>query len=239
PRRRTMKLRTLVPILLLAAAPAAAQTATLCQADSQPGRQQSPIDITGAVPAPLRRLDYGYPALQGRACSTGHNIQVNVPPGDSIVVDGTSFMLEEFHFHWPAEHTLDGHSYPVEIHMVHKRAGRVVVLATWVEEGAANPAWDSIWATFPRIANGRDTVTVTVDIRELFAIRDLNAERIYTYCGSLTTGDYEEGVTWLVRAAPIRMSTAQIALLRRAMTCYSRATQPLNGRPIRYRRAGR
>jgi carbonic anhydrase len=235
-----MKLPLIAALLTLAAAPAAAQTSTLCARPGSPGREQSPIDITGADTANLRMLEYGYPPGHGRAFSTGHNIQVNVAPGDSIVVDGKSFPLVEFHFHWPAEHTLDGHSYPVEIHMVHKRAdGQIVVLSTWVEEGAANPAWNGIWATFPRISGGRDSVTVALDVRQLFGIHDLNAERIYTYCGSLTTGSYMEGVTWLVRRAPIHMSTTQIALLRRAMTCYSRATQPLNGRRIHYRHTGR
>lgn len=236
-----MNPRTLVPLLLLlAAAPAAAQLPTLCTRPSVPGRAQSPIDITGAQPAALRTVGGSYPPRAGRAFSTGRNIQVNVAPGGDIVVDGLSFPLVEFHFHWPAEHTLNGHSYPVEIHMVHKRPdGRIVALATWVAEGADNPAWNAIWATFPAISRGRDTATVAVDVRQLFGIGSLNDERLYTYCGSLTTGDYEEGVTWLVRRTPIYMSTAQIALLRRAMTCYSRATQPLNGRHIRYRHASR
>ena len=53
--------------------------------------------------------------------------------------------------------------------------------------------------------------------------------------GSLTTGDYAEGVTWLMRRNPIYMSQAQLAKLRRVMPRYSRDVQPLNDRVIRRR----
>jgi carbonic anhydrase len=39
---------------------------------------------------------------------------------DGFVVDGTFVPLNQFHFHTPSEHTINGVHYPLEMHMVHK-----------------------------------------------------------------------------------------------------------------------
>lgn len=31
----------------------------------------------------------------------------------------SNYQLEQMHFHWDAEHTIDGHRDPLEIHLVH------------------------------------------------------------------------------------------------------------------------
>ncbi len=227
-----MRVTALLPLLLLCAAPAAAQ-GTVCTRPSTPGRQQSPVDIRHATAAHLQRLATHEPVETGRAFNTGHTVRVDVAPGDSITVDGVPFALVQFHFHWPAEHERVGQRYPVEIHMVHESAdGKLAVLGTWVRAGAANHAWDELWAHLP---TGTDTVPVRVDVRRMFALADVNAERVYRYCGSLTTEPYSEGVTWLMRRATITLSPAQIARLHQVMHRYSRDVQPLNGRTIRYR----
>jgi carbonic anhydrase len=192
------------------------------------------VDIRRATATTLGRLVTRYPTVTGRLFNDGHRVQVDVHSG-SVTVDDVEFALEEFHFHWPAEHELIGNRPPAEIHMVHKTAdGRIAVVGTWIREGAHNHAWDEIWAHLP--AAGGDPVNVTVSIERLFGFRDLNAERVYRYCGSLTTPDYAEGVTWLMRRTAITMSAAQIAKLRRVMGRYSRDVEPLNDRTIRYRR---
>jgi carbonic anhydrase len=228
-----MRSLSLSLLLLLAAVPAGAQS--VCTVPDSAGREQSPVDIRRATAAPLRRLVTRYPRLRGRSFNTGHNVRVNVEPGGSITVDGMRFELQQFHFHWPSEHRFVGDSFPVEIHMVHEAADkRLAVVGTWVRVGAHNPAWDEIWARLP--ADTTDTVSVAVNIQRLFGFEDLNAERVYRYCGSLTSEPFGEGVTWLMRRTPITMSRRQIEQLRQAMHRYSRGVQPLNHRVIRYRR---
>ncbi len=39
---------------------------------------------------------------------------------DGLTVDGTFLPLNQFHFHSPSEHTVNGMHYPLEMHMVHK-----------------------------------------------------------------------------------------------------------------------
>ena len=226
--------RSALLLLCLAAAPAAAQS--VCPTPPDPGHEQSPVDIRRATATQLQALVTHYPVAGGTLFNDGHRVQVNVDSG-SVTVDEVKFELKEFHFHWPAEHEYIGTRPPAEIHMVHKTPeGRIAVVGTWIRTGAHNRAWDQIWARLP--AEGDDSVAVRVNIARLFGFTDLNAERVYRYCGSLTTGSsepYAEGVTWLMRRTPITMSAAQLAKLRRVMHRYSRDVQPLDGRTIRYR----
>jgi carbonic anhydrase len=228
--------RTALFLLFLAAAPAAAQS--VCPTPPTPGREQSPVDIRRATATRLTRLATHYPVVEGRLFNDGHRVQVDVDSGSVTVDDSVHFDLEEFHFHWPAEHELVGSRPAAEIHMVHKTPdGRVAVVGTWIRVGARNRAWDQIWAHLP--SAGDPPRQVTVDIARLFGFTDLNAERVYRYCGSLTTGTtepYTEGVTWLMRRTAITMSSAQLEKLRRVMHRYSRNVQPLDHREIHYRR---
>lgn len=233
-----MRAKALPLLLLIIPASSAAAQQSVCATPVRPGREQSPVTIRNPAGATLNPLAASYPASRGRLFNTGSNIQVNVAPGSSVTVDGTRFELQEFHFHWPAEHELPGDQPAAEIHMVHADAhGRLAVVGTWVRVGAHNAAWNEIWAHLP--PPGGDTTEVSVRIDSLFGFTDLNAERVYRYCGSLTTGSsepYAEGVTWLMRHTPIMMSADQLRRLREVMRRYSRIVQPLHGREIRYRR---
>lgn len=229
-----MRTRSLLPLLLLAATPALAQQPPNCPTRST-RPQQSPVDIRRATPTRLGRLVTSYPTdEEAKLFNTGRRVQVNVHSG-SVTLDSVRFDLQEFHFHWPAEHELIGTRPPAEIHMVHKTPdGRIAVVGTWIRTGARNRAWDEIWAHLP--SAGDDTTEVSVSIERLFGFSNLNAERVYRYCGSLTTPEYAEGVNWLMRRTAITMSRAQLDRLHQVMDRYSRGVQPLNGRVIRYRR---
>ncbi|HET7463490.1 MAG TPA: carbonic anhydrase family protein [Longimicrobium sp.] len=231
-----MRFHRLLPLAVLCAAPAAAQQTTVCPTPPTPGREQSPVDIRQATPTRMARLGTHYPVVSGRAYNTGHTVQVSVASGDRIVIDSDTFQLVQFHFHWPSEHQFLGDSFPAEIHMVHQGAGgKLAVLGTWVRRGAYNRAWNQLFSHLPREG---DTLAVRVDVHRMFGFADLNAERVYRYCGSLTTGSaepYQEGVTWLMRRTTITLSPAQLDSLHHAMHRYSRDVQPLNGRVIRYR----
>jgi carbonic anhydrase len=233
-----MRAKIVVPLLLLVlAAPAAAQQQpSLCGPPDQPGSFQSPVDIVGAVGARMDSVSIHYPRVGATIVNTGSYIRVNVDasPANYVRLDGVNLRLEEFHFHLPGEHKVDGDSFPVEIHMVHKSAvgGYAVALGTWVRIGAYNPAWAPILNHLPR--RGARSYRTYVEISHLFALASVSDEQVYRYCGSLTTGQYDEGVTWLMRNHPIEMSQNQVSQLQNVMGRWSRATQPLGTRPIRY-----
>ena len=74
-----------------------------------------------------------------RIVNNGHTIQVNAAPGSSCVIGGTSYELQQFHFHHPSEHLLSGKPFDLECHLVHRSAaGDFAVIGVFVKAGANN-----------------------------------------------------------------------------------------------------
>jgi carbonic anhydrase len=205
------------------------------------GRSQSPIDISGAPNATLPAIATSYAPAQLRivhhehqadVVNNGHTVQVNYPKGSTLTVDGQTYELLQYHFHSPSEHTLQGRHFPMEMHLVHKSAdGKLAVVGVFIDEGAANSAFDPVWANLPT-EKGLEIhhEHVLVDVDELLPPK--NARSTYRYDGSLTTPPCSEGVKWLVMATPVALSKGQIAAFRAIIHDNNRPTQPLNGRKI-------
>src|SRR5689334_15496369 len=83
----------------------------------QLGLEQSPIDLSTAVTAELGGLDIAYQPMKLRIVNNGHTIQVNAAPGSSCIIGGTSYELQQFHFHHPSEHLLSGKPFDLECHL--------------------------------------------------------------------------------------------------------------------------
>ncbi|KAL4197077.1 hypothetical protein AMTRI_Chr04g186350 [Amborella trichopoda] len=116
----------------------------------------------------LKSLKARYEAAQGKLANSGHGIGIfssfslhvikiifldihrvsmfclrtTVGMGEGsaggIHINGTQFVIEEFHWHSPSEHTLDAFvsRYDLEMHMVHSSAdGRIVVVAVIYKVG--------------------------------------------------------------------------------------------------------
>jgi carbonic anhydrase len=89
-------------------------------------------------------------------------VQVDVLPGNFATIRGRRFQLQQFHFHTPSEHTLNGVRYPLEAHFVYRaKDGRLAVLGVMFREGEANPAFTEIMqrvvlhgkASLPRVVD--------------------------------------------------------------------------------------
>jgi carbonic anhydrase len=119
-----------------------------------------------------------------------------------------SFELEQYHFHAPSEHTVDGRRFPMEMHLVHQAAdGEFAVLGVLIDEGAHNAAFDPVFSRLPRRLGERVHLEhVQVDIDDLLP----SARHVYRYRGSLTTPPCSEGVRWFVGAQPVELSAGQI-----------------------------
>lgn len=192
------------------------------------GSAQSPIAVDRPEDRPLPDLRFDYRPARVEIEDTGHTEQVNVEPGSSIVLDGVTYRLAQFHYHAPGEHTVDGRSFPVEFHFVHKAdGGAVAVVGLLVRAGRDNPAWDPILEHLPK----RTNEPVTVDALDLEALfpADLATTR---YEGSLTTPPCTEGVHWNLLSGVIELSEAQLSLLTGHYDHNNRPVQPLKGRPV-------
>jgi carbonic anhydrase len=192
------------------------------------GRHQSPVDIkASSLPATnLPRLAIHYGPRSSTEENNGHTIQDTLAPGDFIAFGDARFDLEQFHFHHPSEHTLNGTHFPLEIHFVHHGpSGQRLIVAVFVTEGPEHPVLHSL---FERLPHGYDAIKLSADPAPL-----LPAEKRYVeYEGSLTTPPCTEGVTWVVMTTPVYASADQIQRFAALFPHNNRPLMPLNGRQL-------
>lgn len=192
------------------------------------GRNQSPIDLIGAVDANLEELVLDYPnrGIVGEV-NNGHTIQENLKPGNFITIQGQKFEAKQFHFHSPSEHRIDGKSFPLEVHVVHANPeGQLAVLGVMFDEGEENSMLDQLNGFRP---TGLPPYTGPVDYNLLITSLD----EYYAYNGSLTTPPCSEGVVWIVLKHPVTASREQIDRFHDEMGAdTNRPIQPRNARTI-------
>lgn len=195
------------------------------------GKAQSPIDIPSAKAAKGDgAIAFDYKAAPLKVIDNGHTIQVNIDAGSSITVGGKSYELKQFHFHRPSEEKIDGKSFEMVAHLVHKSAdGKLAVVAVLFKQGAENAVLNNIWANLPNEVNKENVVAgASVDVAAL-----LPASRTYfNFPGSLTTPPCSEEVNWFVLGTPVEASRVQLARFGALYPMNARPTQPLNGRKI-------
>jgi len=192
------------------------------------GIQQSPIDLTTTFNAEMIAPVTDWNSFAPTVVNNGHTIQVNVPAGSSMILEGKSFKLLQFHFHHGSEHTVDGKQYPLEVHFVHQSAdGGLAVLGVFFEEGADNPTLAKIWNDAPAIA-GEIKSEAVIDSAALLPADQSR----FRYEGSLTTPPCSEVVNWVVFKQPLEASTAQIEAFAKIFESNFRPVQPINRRFI-------
>ncbi|AFL50142.1 carbonic anhydrase [Sinorhizobium fredii] len=169
------------------------------------GSQQSPIDITGAIKADIPDLATDWKS-GGTILNNGHTIQVKAAGGTFKRGDKT-YDLVQYHFHAPSEHLVDGKSFPMEVHFVHKNAetGALGVLGVFLVPGVANSTFASLAAKFPQKA-GEEVALDAVDPKGLLP----SSLKYWAYEGSLTTPPCSEIVDWMVAMEPIEVDQADI-----------------------------
>jgi len=194
------------------------------------GKHQSPIDIRGAKPADLPALTFSYHPSPLKLIDNGHTVQVSYAPGSFITVGDRRYELEQFHFHHPAEEKVNGRSYPLVAHLVHRSAeGKLAVVAVLLTDGMANPFVKNIWKYVPAEQDKEVTPDgVSVDATGLLPA----THGYFTFTGSLTTPPCTEGVTWFVLKSPVQVSPDQVAVFAKHYPHNARPVQPLNGRAV-------
>ncbi|HWV18017.1 MAG TPA: carbonic anhydrase [Rhodocyclaceae bacterium] len=194
------------------------------------GKRQSPIDIGDGIRVDLEPIQFAYVSSPWSVLDTGHTVQVNIPDGSAITVMGRRFQLLQFHFHKPAEERVNGRSYDMVAHFVHKDAdGNLAVVAVLMEKGPEHPLVQAVWNNLPLEQGMLVTPSSMLDLNKL-----LPEKRDYwTYMGSLTTPPCTEGVLWMVMKQPLQVSAEQIAIFGRLYPHNARPIQPSNNRLIK------
>lgn len=191
------------------------------------GKSQSPIELSGSAGfAP--KLSFEYWPTHLSALNNGHTVEVTYDTGSFLTLEGKRYALKQYHFHHPGEHAVDGKSYPMELHLVHKSDdGKLAVVAVLIREGEANRWLKPLFDNLPRPGERREP-----DAR-ISAADLLPPSKVFLhYTGSLTSPPCSEGVAWFVMRAPIELSADQIALMTNLLGDNHRPIQPLNGRHL-------
>lgn len=194
------------------------------------GHNQSPIDIRKTSKAKLPPLEFAYQPSPLKILDNGHTIQVNYEAGSSVTIDGKRYELLQFHFHKPSEEKINGRSFPMVAHLVHKNAeGKLAVVAVLFQKGAENPLVQTLWDALPKEKGQQQEVAgASIDIAKLLP----ESQRYYNFAGSLTTPPCSEEVNWFVLKTPVEMSDAQLKRFASIYKHNARPVQPLNGRAV-------
>jgi carbonic anhydrase len=193
------------------------------------GTRQSPINISKATDTELRPLSFKYRRSKKLTIlNNGHAIQINQRKGSLLFIDDAEFDLLQIHFHSPSEHTINGESFPMEAHFVHRdKDGNLGVVSLMLKVGAHNATLGKIWKVMPKTKK-KERLSLGYNIAEL-----LPADKsYYKYAGSLTTPPCTENVTWIVLKTPIEIDSTQLKTYRAIMHHTNRPLQKRNSRAI-------
>ena len=193
--------------------------------------QQSPVDIAGHSAGQTRPVfSFAYRSDGDHMTNAGELVKVKYGGGSSARLGQHEYTLVEAHVHNPSEHTVEGESFALEMHLVHKRtSGEIAVVGVLYRLGEANPAIQEMIDAAPRQEE-------TAELASPLTAADYLPERhgYYAYTGSLTTPPYTEGVEWLVMSQVGEVSQEQVTQMA-ALTgggTNNRPVQPLGKRQI-------
>lgn len=192
------------------------------------GNEQSPIDIPYKTPLHANNISFNYNPSVLEISNNGHTIKVADDNNSMIIVDGNAYRLQQYHFHAPSEHTLNGTYYDMELHLVHQSdVGKYTVVGIMIKSGSENKAYVPIWEHLPITKGEQENISsVKIDANDLLP-KNLS---YYQYNGSFTTPPCTEGVNWFVLNTPVELSNSQIEAFQKIYSNNNRPIQPLNQR---------
>ena len=204
------------------------------------GLLQSPVNILSDHVEPGKHT-IEYHGGDGAEVVTNQGTTVEVGFGQGIATefDGQVYEFMQLHFHTPAEHLIDGITYPMEMHLVHSRPGPAaddppdyLVVALLFRMGASNRFLEEFLDVVPRV-QGQSAELDGVFLTDVLP-PGANASGIhyYHYGGSLTTPPYTESVNWLVAKEVIEAAPLQIQRINFVEGDNARRIQPLYSREI-------
>lgn len=185
--------------------------------------QQSPIKLfseTSYYAPELKPIVFQYSKASGTLEDDAFVLD-RADPGPHVVFDAMKCPLRKLHFHAPGEHRIDGRIADLELHLVHEilqypeaypSAYLIigVMLAPKQRAGGGQPvqALDA-WLRDHLDATARPTPARAGGARAYEVDPSLYLPPIqeyFRYEGSLTSGDFDEFVTWVVLRDPAEIA---------------------------------
>ncbi|KAI3471346.1 hypothetical protein Pfo_031673 [Paulownia fortunei] len=162
------------------------------------GRTQSPIDLIDdrvVVLSTLGNLKRTYKPAPAIIRNRGHDITV-VWEGDAggVIINGTEYKLQQCHWHTPAEHTVDGKRFKMEIHMVHNNSlGQISVVGIMYKLGRPDPFLAKLLQNIKTVSHEGTNLGV-VDPWDI----KFGSRKYFRYIGSLTVPPCTEDIIWTI-----------------------------------------
>jgi len=192
------------------------------------GTQQSPVNLTGALETYLEPVDLHWASSDWETRNTGHTITAAPVEGGYAMIEDTRYDLIQIKLHNPSEHQINGRSYPMEAHFVHRaESGEMAVIGVMIKGGGMNPLFESLMAKAPVRENGRDQLR---GFDPTGLATDLSD--VLRYRGSLTAPPCTENVLWTVLTDPLVVSDATLLAFNSLFPHNARPVQPLNRRYV-------
>ncbi|KLJ05618.1 hypothetical protein EMPG_10895 [Blastomyces silverae] len=172
------------------------------------GRRQSPIDIDDTI----SQVAAGFVSMDVPIQDVSFlNLRttVEVILKGSTRINGREFVLEQFHFHTPSEHVLNGEIFVAEVHFVHSNKENpkelaVITLMVQVSADHSTRSLDRVIGEITRISTPGNKVAIpALNIGDITSL--VNKQQLFTYTGSLTTPPCTEGVQFFILPQPIPM----------------------------------
>ena len=217
------------------------------------GKYQSPIDIPEISNCDLSNeiikiVSVNYTPISEKTLEFAHNYTFKVDSlthgNITIILNRTEYVYElnNLHFHLNSEHTINGKSYSMEMHMVHTLKK---------EDEIKDPLFANrylvIGVIFEPDLNVKDNYFISqLHFGNQSFIHNLNAnsfilenKNFYYYHGGLTTPGCDESVNWIVMEDIYKMSYRQFEEFKKYISIEfpngnNRNVQPLNGRTVYY-----
>ena len=144
-RQPRQNLREVLGILLITLASIAA-----CNGERAMERQ-SPVEIAGYTTDGTPDLSFAYSGHAKSLTNTGEFVKVIYEDAGVIMLDGDTYQLAEAHTHNPSEHTINGESFALEMHLVHRgESGEIAVVGILYRLGKPDPAIQAIIDAAPK-----------------------------------------------------------------------------------------
>lgn len=202
------------------------------------GEEQSPVEFkSGDVivrDGPEIVLDWG--TVPVNVANSGYDFRVgNTDQDNGITIGGETFVLQNFHFHIPAEHSIPGRPAAAEVHFVHQNDDEeIVVIAMFFSAGSSTtPIFQPVFAALPDELCDVEETGRTFDLAALFGPPQRpRIVRTYDwYEGSLTTPPCSQDVRFYFLPVTFRLGGPDARELAK-FGGNNRPFRPLNGRKL-------
>jgi carbonic anhydrase len=155
---------------------------------------------------------------------------VEVPIAGTFAHGGVTYTISQFHFHTPADHSLDGKFEVMEVHFVGASSTGAFSVAGFpikVGNGTSNELFTNVFANAGKIPNSGDE-TPTGSLSFAGVAGHLKSNEVFEYDGYLTTPPCTEGVDWVISTTPLTISQEAMVLADSAIGFNARPVQNTN-----------